>query len=114
MAKFPELDTIEFNSSTSVAAYSKTARNTLRDLAWEFEQAAGELESTLARLDRYPFWKGLQVRWRARRVGGRLRRASAACLGAAAEAVKFNAQYRREFLDPAMTSRDRPRGEWKF
>jgi hypothetical protein len=39
------------------------------------------------------------ARLRARRVARRLRRASELAQGAAVEAVKFNAQFRREFAD---------------
>lgn len=114
MASMPELDTIQFDSSKSIARYSRAGRNMMRDLAREFDEAAAELQRTLSRLNKDPFWRHLRVRMRARRVASHLRKASECARGGAAEVVKFNAQYRQEFLDPAITNRNPRRGDWQF
>jgi hypothetical protein len=114
MASIPELDTIQFDSSQSIARYSRAGRNLMRDLAWELDEAAGEVQRTLSRLHKYPFWRQLRVRVRARRVASHLRKASEAARGGAAEVVKFNAEYRHQFLDPAVANRNPRRSDWHF
>lgn len=97
------LSEIEFTGAKSVAHYSKAARNLCRDLAREFEFGGDEIEGALvAAMKGNPVLALVgapDVRMRARRVAKRLRRASELAQGAAVEAVKFNAQFRREFAD---------------
>jgi hypothetical protein len=114
MASIPELDTIQFDSSKSIAQYSRAGRNLMRDLARELDEAAAEVQRSLAQLNNDPHWRHLRVRWRARRVASHLRKASECARGGAAEVVKFNAQYRLEFLDPAVAKRNPRRNTWQF
>jgi hypothetical protein len=114
MASIPELDTIQFDSSKSIAQYSRAGRNLMRDLAREFDEAAAEIQHTLTRLNKDPFWRHLRVRWRARRVASHLRKAGECARSGAVEVVKFNAQYRQEFLDPAVAKRNPRRTDWQF
>lgn len=98
-----DLSGIEFTGARSVAQYSKAARALCRDLSREFEFSAEEIEGALiASMKGHPLLALVgapDVRLRARRVARRLRRASELAQGAAVEAVKFNAQFRREFAD---------------
>jgi hypothetical protein len=99
-----ELSKIELVSARAVAEYAKVCRELLRDFTRELEFAADEFEATMRAADRsgHPLLVGLDVRWRARRVAGRLRRAADCTAGAAAEVVRFHTQFRREFA-PALS-----------
>jgi hypothetical protein len=110
-ARIDDLAKIELTSAKAVALYAKVSRELLRDFTRELEFAADEFEATMIAADRsgHPLLVGLDVKWRARRVAGRLRRAADATMGAAAEVARFHAQFRREFA-PALkpeTKRDR-------
>jgi hypothetical protein len=99
--RIDELSRIEFDGAKSVTRYSRTARDLLRDFTRELEFAADEFEVTMREAAKrgHPLLVGLDVKWRARRVAKRLRRAAEATQGAAAEAVRFHAAFRREFSD---------------
>lgn len=87
--------------SANVAAYAKGVQAIARDLAVELEIGANVAEQAMRRLNGHPRLAGVNVRFRARLVTRRLRRAHHLALEVSAEAVRFNAQYRREFLQVA-------------
>jgi hypothetical protein len=98
-----DLAGIQFTGAKSVAQYSKVSRKLCRDLALEFYFSADELEAVLiGSMKGNPLLAMVgapDVRMRARRVARRLRRMGELLQGAAAEASKVNAQFRREFAD---------------
>ena len=59
---------------------------------------------------------GIDVKLRAKRVANRLRRASEGCVGVAAELVRFNKQYRTEFITPAQEAKrkEKSKKKWNF
>jgi hypothetical protein len=82
-----------------IANYAKEAQNLCRDFAGEFDQAARDSKRAMRKLQGHRLLNGVDVRIRSRRVSRRLRRASELARSASSEIVKFNQQYRREFLD---------------
>lgn len=82
-----------------IAQYAKDGQTLCRDLAAEFDQAARDAQSAMRKLKGHPALVGVDVWARSRWVARRLRRASELARSASAEMVKFNQQYRREFLD---------------
>lgn len=98
-----ELAGMQFTGAKSVAEYSKVSRKLCRDLALEFYFSADELEAVLIGSMKGNALLALvgapDVRIRARRIGKRLARMGELLVGAAAEASKLNAQFRREFAD---------------
>lgn len=82
-----------------IANYAKEAQNLCRDFASEFDQAARDSTRAMRKLKGHPLLIGVDVRVRARWVSRHLRRASELARSASSEIVKFNQQYRREFLD---------------
>lgn len=113
--RIPELQSIEFKGSKSVADYSKKSRDLMRDLAWEFHESSEEIKAVLSRQKGHPLLFGLDVRIRAKRVASRLKRASEGSVGVAAELVKFNAEYKRQFVEPAQEAKRRQRkNSWEM
>lgn len=106
-SRIPELKSIGFNGSKSVANYSRTGRDLSRDLAWEFHEAAAELQAALSRQKGHPLLGGLDVKLRARRVAAHLKRAAEGQVGVAAALVKLNAEYKRQFVDPAQANKQK-------
>jgi tRNA A37 threonylcarbamoyladenosine modification protein TsaB len=99
-SRIPELANIPFTGAKSITAYSQEARSLCRDLAIELDMGADEVYGALVASQKgHPALFGLDVRVRARRVRNRLKRASEHAQAAAVEAVKFHAQFRREFAD---------------
>lgn len=103
--RIPELESIEFKGSKSVADYSRSGRDLARDLAWEFHASADELQAALSRQKGHPLLLGLDVRIRAKRVAAHLKRAAEGQAGVATALVKLNAEYRRQFVDPAQAAK---------
>lgn len=101
--RIPELQTIEFEGPSAVTHYSRAARALSRDFGEEFATAADELYHVLIRSFKgNPFLALLgapDVRLRARRVVKRLRIAAELQAGVCTEMVKFNAQFKKEFID---------------
>lgn len=99
--RIPELSGIEIHGSADIAAYAQALRGLGHDMAWEIENAADEVEARLRTLRGHPLLLGIDVRIRARYVANRLRRAQECAHGVAVEAVKFNAEYRKQFVEAA-------------
>lgn len=98
--RIPELSAIPFTGARSITEYSKEGRGLCRELAWEFEMAAEEVYGALVATQKgHPALFGVDVKWRARRVRGRLQRAADHAAGAGVELVKFHSQFRQEFAD---------------
>lgn len=91
-----------FHGTEDVVSYRDTAADITGAVAWEFHEAASEVQALLtARLTGHPLLFGLDVKRRAKKVADRLRRAGEAATGAGVEVDKFYATYRRLFLDAA-------------
>jgi hypothetical protein len=99
--RIDELSRIEFDGAKAVTRYSKTAKELLKDFTRELEFSADEFEAVMREAARngHPLLMGLDVKWRARRVSKRLRRAADCTQGAVAEVVRFHAAFRREFAE---------------
>jgi hypothetical protein len=97
--RIPELSGIEFTGHVSVANYAQELRALMRDCADETRFGAEEIYAVLSRQEGHPLLLGVDVRVRARRVARRLHRVSELNAGAAVEAVRFYAEFRRQFAD---------------
>jgi hypothetical protein len=91
-----------FHGTEDIAAYRDSAAEITHTVAWEFHEAASEVQALLAtRLQGHPLLFGLDVKRRAKKVADRLRRAGEATTGAGAEVHKFWETYERLFLKHA-------------
>lgn len=107
--RIPELQSIGFKGSKSIADYSRTGRDLARDIAWEYHEASEEVKAALSRQKGHPLLLGLDVKLRARRVAAHLKRAAEGEVGVAAALVKFNAEYKRQFVEPAQAAKAKQR-----
>jgi hypothetical protein len=92
---------IEFRGHVgrNIAAYAKSNQRLAHDFAQELVNGAEAAEKAMRKLDGHPLLLGVDVRLRAKRVARKLRKGQDLALALSAEIVKFNVQYRREFLD---------------
>jgi hypothetical protein len=113
--RIPELSAIEFTGSRAITAYSKEGRDLCREMSWEFEMGADEVEGALRASQKgHPLLMGVDVKWRARRVANRLRRAADFQVAAGVELVKFRVQFRTEFADVLMPPKKKPSKKFDF
>ncbi|WP_242903692.1 hypothetical protein [Actinomadura terrae] len=91
---------IEFRGKVGkhVAAYARATQRFGHDLAYELDNAATAAEAAMKQLEGHPLLFGIDVKIRAGRVAGKLRKAQELALAISAESVKFHVQYRQEFL----------------
>jgi hypothetical protein len=110
-----ELSMIELNGTKGLATYSKAGRDLCRDIAQELDWAAHEVQASLARMHGHPLLMNIKVRFHARRVAARLRRARDLQIGSGIEMVKFWQEYRSRF-GPAISPPKNPpkRQRWDF
>lgn len=110
-----ELSMIELNGTKGLAQYSKAGRDLSRDIAQELDWAAHEVQASLARMHGHPLLMNIRVRFHARRVAARLRRARDLQVGVGIEMVKFWQEYRARF-GPAISPSKAParRARWDF
>ncbi|MFC5744857.1 hypothetical protein [Actinomadura rugatobispora] len=87
----------------NVADYARANQRFAHDMAQELVNGAEAAARAMRKLDGHPGLFGVDVRLRARRVARKLRKAEKLALGVSAEVVRFNQQYRREFLEPRST-----------
>lgn len=87
--------------ATKVADYAKENQKLARDMARELDAAASAAEAAMLELKAHPLLLGLDVQARAWWVSRHLREARELCEGISAEMVKFNAQFRLEFIEAA-------------
>jgi hypothetical protein len=110
-----ELSMIEMNGTAGLAAYSKAGRDVCRDLAAELDWAAHEVQASLNAMHGHPLMANIKVRFHARRVAARLRRARDLQVGAGIEMVKFWYEYKNRFapaISPPTARAKRP--AWDF
>ena len=113
--RIPELSAIEFTGARSVTDYSKTGRDLCREMAWEFEMGADEFYAALVASQKgHPLLFNVDVKWRARRVANRLRRAGDHAAAAGVEVVKFRMQFRQEFADVLNPPKAKPAKRFDF
>lgn len=93
------LSAIEFDGAKDITTYAKTGREICRDLSMEFEAAAEQVIGVLSRQHGHPLLFGVDVRYRARKVAKRLRRAAECAQGAGVEVVKFRSEFRFQFAN---------------
>lgn len=113
-SRIPELEVIEFKGAQSVADYSRKLRTLGRDLAAELDCGAEEIQAVLSRQKGHPLLVGMDVRIRARRVARRLYRCAELSQGLAAEAVRFNQEFRLQFADVIEPKKPRREPEFDF
>lgn len=106
---FGTLSAIEFTSPKDIAEYSSEGRSAARMMRDEFQGAAEDARAALKTLEGHPLLFGVDVRIKAWRVSNRLMRAAELCDGAAAEVVKFNADFRTHFIEPMKSSSKKPK-----
>lgn len=85
--------------ATKVAEYAGENQKLARDLARELDAAASGAEAAMLELKKHPLLLGLDVQARAWWVSRHLREARELCEGISAEMVKFNVQFRQEFIE---------------
>lgn len=85
--------------ATKVADYAKENQKLARDMARELDAAASAAEAAMLELKGHPLLLGVDVQARAWWVSRHLREARELCEGLSAEMVKFNAQFRQEFIE---------------
>lgn len=116
--RIPELASIPWEGPVAITQYARSGRDLCRDLGEEFSLGADELYQVLIRSFKgHPVlsvFGAPDVRFRARRVVKRLKRAAELERAAGIELVKFNAQFRKEFIDiiPAAKPAKRPAFDW--
>ena len=104
--RIPELSTIQLNTTSAFAEYTRQSRALCRDLAAEFDFAAAEIQAALIRQSKHPLLASVSVRIRARKVARRLRRARDCAIGAGIESVAAWHEFQRQFavvIDPPKT-----------
>jgi len=115
--RLDEIAGIEFHGKVpaKIAAYTLATQRFAHDLARELDHAEAAAEAAMGQLKGHPLLLGVDVRARAWRVARQLREAREIAQGISAEAVKFNLQFRQEFLDAleAMEKRDTKGKEYK-
>jgi hypothetical protein len=109
-SRVPELD-IEMRGTADIARYVKAGRGLQRDLAFEYDQTAAELQAIL-RASANGFDR-MTAGIKARRVTRRLRRAAVLSQAAGVELVKFWAMYRNEYEELVKPKRSRNRWQWE-
>lgn len=101
--RIPELSAIPWEGPRAITDYARVGRALTRDLGEEFALGADELYEVLIRSFKgHPLLAIIgapDVRKRARRVVKRLKRAAELERAAGIELVKFNSQFRKEFID---------------
>ncbi len=113
--RLDEIAGIEFRGKVpkQVAAYAKATQRFAHDLARELDAAEAAAEAAMRQLKGHPLLAGVDVAVRAWRVSRHLRDARELVQGISAEAVKFNIQFRNEFLsgDPRAAKKSEYKGE---
>lgn len=85
------------NVAGQIAQYATLTQQLAHDLAREISTAEQAAMAAMRQLKGHPMLRGVDVRWRARRVTRVLREARELCEGISAECVAFNVQFRHEF-----------------
>ncbi|OLT36743.1 hypothetical protein BJF79_30700 [Actinomadura sp. CNU-125] len=104
--------TFQGKVGANVTAYAKSTQRLARDLAAQIEADGARAEREMRRLDGHPLLVGVDVRLRARIVRRRFKRAKELALAISAESVKFQAQYRRDFLATPAQQKNSKRKTW--
>jgi hypothetical protein len=100
-------------TAVKVAEYAQANQSFAHDMARELDAAASAAEAAMLELKGHPLLLGIDVQTRAWWVSRVLREAREICEGVSAEMVKFNAQFRREFIEAADQGRDQKRTAYK-
>ena len=99
--RLDEIADIEFHGKVppKIAAYAVATQRFAHDLARELDAGEAAAESAMAQLKGHPLLMGVDVRARAWWVARHLREARELAQGISGEAVKFDLQFRQEFLE---------------
>ncbi|MEU1875761.1 hypothetical protein ABZ470_00490 [Streptosporangium sp. NPDC020072] len=99
--RLDEIAAIEFHGKVpaQITAYTVATQLFAHDIARELSHAESAAESAMTQLKGHPLLLGIDIRARAWRVARHLREAKELAEGISAEAVKFNLQFRQEFLE---------------
>jgi len=85
--------------ANQIAQYAQENQRFAHDMARELDAAAAAAEAAMLDLKGHPALLGLDVQARAWWVSRHLREARELCEGLSAEMVKFNTQFRQEFIE---------------
>lgn len=98
--RLDQIADIEFHGKVprKVNEYAKATQQLAHDLARELANAENAAETAMRELDGHPLLLGVDVKARAWWVSRHLREAREIAQGISAEAVKFNLQFRQEFI----------------
>lgn len=98
--RIDQLGDIEFRGQVGkqVAKYAQATQRIGHDLAYTLDNDADRARKAMVKLRRHPLLGGVDVRLRARWVARRLKRARELAKGISAEAVKYQMEYRKQFL----------------
>lgn len=97
-----------------VAEYATENQKFARNMARELDAAASAAEAAMNELKGHPLLLGIDVHARAWWVSRHLREAREICEGLSAEMVKFNVQFRQEFIESAdVEKRETKKSQYK-
>lgn len=113
--RLDEIADIEFHGKVAakIAEYTVATQRFAHDLARELDAAESAAESAMSQLKGHPLLMGVDVRARAWRVSRNLREARELAQGISAEAIKFNLQFRQEFLEAMEQMRSGKRKDYQ-
>jgi len=112
--RIPELSTIEIRSTSALQKYVDEARRLARDFSLELDWGAEEITAVLTATGKgNPWLMGLDVKWRARRVASRARRAAELQRGSAVEMVRLWQDFVIQFA-PALEKRKQAKKSFDF
>lgn len=108
IAKLGDL-TFQGKVGKNVATYAKAGQKLAHDLAAQIDDDGRRLEREIRKLKGHPALLGLDVYLQARRMRRKFNKPKELALEISRELVKFNGQYRKEFLDTTGHRRDEKR-----
>jgi hypothetical protein len=113
--RLDEIANIEFHGRVpeTIAQYTTATQRFAHDMARELDAATAAAEAAMGQLQGHPLLRGIDVRMRAWWVARQLSEARELAQGISAEAVKFNIQFRQEFLDAMQGDRPEKRKDYE-
>jgi hypothetical protein len=112
--RIPELSTIEIRSTSALKKYIDESRRLARDFSVELDWGAEEITAVLTATGKgNPWLMGVDVKWRARRVAQRARRAAELQRGSAVELVRLWQDFVIQFA-PALEKHKTPAKTFNF
>lgn len=113
--RIAKLGDVDFRGKVGkhIAEYAKANQYLARDFAAQFHDDGARAYRHLRQLEGHPMLMGVDVRIRARKVQRHFNKLKDLSLALSAESVKFNGQYRKEFLTDRSDHKDHRRWQGK-